>query len=272
MDVKFGSGAFMAEPAQARATGREHRHRRHRRRPADDRAAHRHEPGAGPHRRQCARGARSDRLADRARRATAGSTRSRWRSAPSCCCSAVWPRDRDEARRNARRRPATAARRRNAFSAWWRRWAVRPISWSGRRSICRARPSSGRSTPHRRGFIARHRCARRRPRHPGARRRPAPRRGPHRLRRRPRRHARASATRSGPAGRSPSSTRATAPRPSRRRRRSGRPSSIADAPVAAGPLIRDRIAGRDVTRRFLVGAACGRPPDPAARCLPTPTR
>ena len=67
MDVKFGSGAFMAEYEKARGAGA----------PASPMSppaagcptvglADRHEPGAGPHRRQCAGGARMHRLAGRA--------------------------------------------------------------------------------------------------------------------------------------------------------------------------------------------------------------
>ena len=143
MDVKFGSGAFMAEPERGARTGREHRRRRHRRRPADDGAAHRHEPGARAHRRQRARGARGHRLADRHGARPAGSTRSRSRSAPRCSCSAAGDGRRGgaaHARRGARQR-----RGRGAVPAHGRRRSAgRPTSWSSRTSTCRGRPSSGR--------------------------------------------------------------------------------------------------------------------------------
>ena len=62
MDVKFGSGAFMAAPRGRRGAGPRAGRGRRRRRAADRRAAHRHGPGARLHRRQRARG--------RARRST----------------------------------------------------------------------------------------------------------------------------------------------------------------------------------------------------------
>ena len=78
MDVKTGSGAFMADPEIVARARRQHRRGRERRRRATTRAHHRHGPGARPHRRQCARGAGSGRLSHR-RAAIRGCTR--WRCA-----------------------------------------------------------------------------------------------------------------------------------------------------------------------------------------------
>ena len=65
MDVKFGSGAFMDNAEDARKLAREPRARRQWRRPADERASHRHERAAGVRRRQCGRGGLCGRLPHR---------------------------------------------------------------------------------------------------------------------------------------------------------------------------------------------------------------
>ena len=112
---------------------------------------------------------------------------------------------------------------------------------AGEAPAARGRRAAGRARSPR--LHRAHRCARGRPRHPGARRRPPPGRGPHRLRRRPRGHA---GHRRGGRARPPARHR---PRARQRRGRSGsggdpsRPSRSPTPPVAAGPLIRDRIAG-----------------------------
>ena len=78
MDVKFGSGAFMAERADADELARARRGRG-RRRAADRRPADRHGPGARPDRRQRARGARVRRVPHGRLRASRACTRSRSR-------------------------------------------------------------------------------------------------------------------------------------------------------------------------------------------------
>ena len=103
MDVKAGSGAFMAAARATRASSR----RRSSRSPSgaglrDRRAAHRHGPGARPHRRQRGRGARVDRLPHRRARASRACTRSRSR-----CAAALLVQARPRRRRGPRaRRPS----------------------------------------------------------------------------------------------------------------------------------------------------------------------
>ncbi len=65
MDVKTGSGAFAAEPADGARDGREHRRGRQGRRTADDRTHHRHGPGARTQRRQRAGAGRGRFVSDR---------------------------------------------------------------------------------------------------------------------------------------------------------------------------------------------------------------
>ena len=65
MDVKTGSGAFMPTLEGARELAGEHRQRRHRRRPADGLAHHRHERTARQRRRQRGRDSQRRRLSDR---------------------------------------------------------------------------------------------------------------------------------------------------------------------------------------------------------------
>ena len=139
MDVKFGSGAFMAAREDGGGARPRARGRRGRRRAADRRAAHRHGPGARLHRRQRARGARGDRLPDRrgpraaAARGDDGARRAPCSRRAACETAASPPSAR-----------WTPARRRTASRGWSPRSAVRRTSWSGRPTTCRrARPARG---------------------------------------------------------------------------------------------------------------------------------
>ena len=192
MDVKTGSGAFMAGHDAARelaealvdvADGAGLPCRR---------ADHRHGPGAGAHGRQRARGARVDRPPHRRRARPAPASRSRSRCAASCSRSAASTRPRD-ARRSALAGGAAAER----FAAMVAALGG-PADLLERpgRHLPAAPRDRGRSLPERPGSWSGHRRPRRRPRRHRPRRRPPPRGRRDRPRRRPERDRRARRARS----------------------------------------------------------------------------
>ena len=94
MDVKTGSGAFMPTHEQATALAEQHRRRGARRRAADARAADRHGPVPGPHRRQRGRGGREHRHAQGRAGAPRGSRRWCWSCAARRWRWPAWRRTR----------------------------------------------------------------------------------------------------------------------------------------------------------------------------------
>ena len=142
MDVKCGNGAFADTPQMALALARSLVARGQRRRAADARAGHRHEPGARPCRRQCAGGA--------ARRWTSCAASTRRRGccrSPGCCaprrCRSAGLADDETDGAGARRCGAGRRLRRcSTLRAWWRRSAGRPTSASVQRATCRPRRCS----------------------------------------------------------------------------------------------------------------------------------
>ena len=151
MDVKTGSGAFMAEPSRTRAQlARKPRRRRERRRPADARADHRHGPAARQRRRQRARGAPTRSTTDRP------DARPRLHAVVVALGAEMLrarrPRGRPRGRRpSGSRRALASGARPSASAAWWRRSAARPTSSNGLQAYLPQAPVDPRpSWPRRR--------------------------------------------------------------------------------------------------------------------------